>query len=224
MCFCCILDHCPCIWACSNTHTSSNISTLQIQNLLNLCLTKSKQGSPSVPKCCSAFIPTGGLWVSRSMWLLLSNSSLLSQSHSLYAGWLISLQPQQGADIQLTTWQSSSGSQYSSKALFTNTGCCAHKGGEAESPPARPVCSKSSEPFKHQLCRAQLGHTACSRMQVTLMATSASGGKGSSDWYRNRNVGTQIWVSAGKPREISRRGNLIQFHMKTHLKSVFIVM
>lgn len=158
------------------------------------------------------------------MWLLLSNSLPFSQSHSLYAGWLISPQPQQGADIQLTTWQSSSGSQCSSKALFTNTGCCAHKGGEVESPPARPVCSKSWEPFKHQLCRAELGHIACSRMQVILMATSALGGKGSSDQYRNRNVVIRIWVSIGKPREISRRGNIIQFHIEMHLKSMSTVM
>lgn len=33
----------------NNMCTSNNISTLQIQNLLNLCLTKSKQGRPLSP-------------------------------------------------------------------------------------------------------------------------------------------------------------------------------
>lgn len=158
------------------------------------------------------------------MWLLLPKSLPFSGSHTLYAGWLISLQPQRGAGIQLRSWQSSSASHYSSKALFTNTGCCAHKGGKVESPPARPVCSESSEPFKQYLCRVKSGHTACSRMQVSLMAASVVGGKGSSSWCRNRSIRTQIWVSAGKPKEISRQGNVVEFCMGTHLKSLSIVM
>jgi len=56
------------------------------------------------------------------------------------------------------------------------------------------------------------------------MATSAFGGKGNSNWYRNRSVMTQIGVSAGKPKEISIWGNIVEFCMGAHLKSLSIVM
>lgn len=186
-----------CIGMYLNTLTSNNISTLQIQNLHNSCLRKPKQGralSPNAAQPSSQQVGSGLLCTCDYCCPILCLSlgtGLFSQDDSLASIPAGSWHPINELTVLLL-------SHCPSKALFTNTGCCTHKGGEVESPPARPVCSRSPEPFKQDLCRVKTGHTAFSRMQVILKATSAFGGKGSSDWYRNRSIVTWIQVSAGK--------------------------